>query len=377
MPEPLRRPSTAAPARGGRRLGRGLRMLGQYLDVHQARLRGTAPRQLPLLSLETTQACNARCGMCGYPDHYPGEGAPLSSDEWLALIDEAAALGTLVVSLGGGEPFMRRDTESLIRRIGRHGMTALVHSNGALLSPKRCDRLAPLPGLVLSLSLDSPRREVHDALRGTPCFDRLTAAARRFAAPDTPARVTLMCTISRHNYRELTGLLRLASGLGVRSVRFTPVHTNLQHRFRDAAELEAFRVPENELPALAEELEGVIALARELRILTNSRRFLRAIPEAFRRRVDHRCHAGFLFYSLDPYGNLFPCYDHQGGVNVRDLGGLAAACRSEAMARLRQRVLGCRRRCWNVGHAEPSLKMSPLAAAGQLPQLLRETLFYL
>jgi len=171
--------------------------------------------------------------------------------------------------------------------------------------------------------------------------------------------------------------MRLACDLGVRTVRFTPVHENLQHRFRDRAQLAAYAVPPEERPALREEIERVIGFAAANGMITNSRRFLRAIPDHFAGRVAHRCFAGFLYAHVDPFGNVFPCYDHQGALNVRAAGGLAQALKSPEMDRLRHCVDACTHRCWNVGTAEPSLRMDLPALTAQLPQLVRETLFFL
>lgn len=352
-------------------------MLRQFVDVQAARRAVRAPHSLPLLSIETTVECNARCGMCAYPTHYPSDGPPLTTDELRAIIDDAAALGTLVISLGGGEPFLRADAEAIIEHIDGHGITSLVHSNGSLLTSARLARLAAHRRLALVLSLDSHRRKVHDRLRGLACFDRVVAAARHLAHHAPHVRLGFTFTVTADNFCDMLGVMRLACDLGVRTVRFTPVHDNLQHRFRPPAETGRFAVPAQALPELREEIERVLAFARDHRMVTNSRRFLRALPDHFLARVPHRCFAGFFYACIDPFGNVAPCYDHQGNVNVRRDGGLAAAWRSPAMDALRQQVAGCGHRCWNVGTAEPSLRMDPRGIAGQLPQLLRETMFFL
>lgn len=365
--------------RSGRRssLSLALRMLRQFVDVQTARQALRAPHSLPLLAIETTTDCNARCGMCAYPTQYPVRGNPLTTDELCRIIDEAAELGVLVISLGGGEPFLRDDAEPVIRHIDANGITALVHSNGSLLAPERCARLAANAHLALVLSLDSHRRATHDQLRGLACFDRVVAAARHFARHASHVRLGLTFTITRHNFRDMLGAMRMACDIGVRTVRFTPVHDNLQHRFGAASDAASFAVPPEDLPALRDEIERVIEFASANGIVTNSQRFLRSVPEHFTGRVPHRCFAGFFYAYIDPVGDLFPCYDHQGPVNVRGDGGLAAAWRSPAMDVLRRRAAHCAHRCWNIGTAEPSLRMDLHGLPAQLPQLLRETLFFL
>jgi MoaA/NifB/PqqE/SkfB family radical SAM enzyme len=348
------------------------KMLRQFVDIRAARRAGRAPCSLPVLLIETTLDCNAHCGMCGYPTDYPPSGAPLSTDELLRLVDEASALGVLIISLGGGEPFLRKDAEQLIRHIDEHRISSLVHSNGSLLTPERCARLAENRHLVLAMSLDSSRRAEHDTLRGVACFDRVVSAANYFSRNARHVRTTLTCTITGQNYRDLMGIMRLANDSGVRSVRFTPLHHNLQHRFRDPADFASFAMPEQALAELAEQLEQVIAFAGRHRMMTNSRAFLRAIPDYFQGRVQHECYAGFFFCSVDPFGKVFPCYDHQSELNVRQDGGLLGAFNSGAMDLLRQKVIHCQQRCWNIGTAEPSLRMDASRLLANSAQLLRE-----
>jgi pyrroloquinoline quinone biosynthesis protein E len=346
------------------------------VDVHVARARAQAPETLSLLYLEITRACNAACGMCGYPSDYPHLGRELDRAQWLRVIDDAHALGTRIVSLGGGEPLLRRDALDLLGRIAEHGMASLLHTNGSLLTPATRDRLAALRGLTVALSLDSHRREVHDRIRKVACFDRVLEATRDFAERAPHVHVVWTFTITGENHRDLLDVARLAHDAGARAIRYTPFHDNLQHRYKPAAELEPFRVRPEQVPEIAEQLDAVREYTRAAGLLTNSDAFLRAVPDYFRGNVPHRCFAGFFFCSVDPFGNLFPCYDHTGDLNVaRD--GLAAAFRSPEMDRLRRAVLTCDHHCWNVGNAEPSLRLDPATALRHAPQLLREALLFL
>lgn len=363
---------------GDRGLIRRLPMLaGSFLDVRRARARVSAPKTLRLLYVETTLRCNASCGMCGYPSDYPEGKQPLSFSELEALVQDAKDLGVWVMSLGGGEPFLRPDCEDLIKRISEAGIVPFVHSNGSLLNHARCERLAENRHMVLALSLDSHRREVHDSIRRLRCFDALTSAARYFATTAPNVDVVFTFAITGVNYRDMLPVLHLARDIGVETVRFTPFHENLQHRFKPKAELKPFRIPNEAIPEIADNIEEVLRFCRAAGMTTNSPRYLRAIPSYLGAPVPHDCYAGFLFASVDPFGNLMPCYDHIGQVNIRDMGGLGDAFRSPEMNELRQRVVDCQHQCWNVGNAEPSLRLDPNTVFDSPSQLLREASLFL
>ncbi len=352
-------------------------MLRSYVNVKRARSRGAAPDTLPLLYLETILECNARCGMCGYPSNYPDRGGMLTTDELFSIVNDAADLGTMIISIGGGEPFLRRDTEALIQHIDATGIVPFVHTNGSLMTEQRCRRLARSSRLLVAMSLDSHRREVHDRIRRLRCFDRVATSARYFARNAPHVHVALTFTITGMNYRDMLATARLARDIGVRAIRFTPLHENLQHRFKPASELAPYRVPREAISEITEGLEQVSEFARRNGMITNSKEFLRHIPTYFGGPVHHECYAGFFFASIDPFGNLMPCYDHAGDISVREHGGLSAAFASPAMGELRQRVMRCGNRCWNVGNAEPSLRFRKRIVARQATQLLRESLFFL
>jgi MoaA/NifB/PqqE/SkfB family radical SAM enzyme len=348
----------------------------RFIDVQRARRSGMSPATLPLLSIEVTRDCNATCGMCGYPTDYPMTRPPLDTASLFAIIDEARTLGTLVISLGGGELFLRRDAEALIDRVLARGMTALVHTNGALLTPRRVARLATKRGLVMSFSVDASQRQAHDRERGVACFDRIMAASSALANAGQ-ARVAWICTVTRHNAGDLLPIMQLAHDVGVRTVRFTPVHANLQHRYKAGSLVLPYRVPAPMLPALRAQIAAVLDFSRRARMVTNSRAFLNALPDAFAGRIAHRCYAGFFFYVLDPAGQLMPCYDHPTGVFVDPAGGLRAALAAPAMTAAREKVLACSNACWNIGTAEPSLRIDPRRLPGNAAQLAREALFFL
>lgn len=245
------------------------------------------------------------------------------------------------------------------------------------MTERRCRRLARRNRLVVAMSLDSHRREVHDRIRRLRCFDRVASSARYFARNAPHVHVVFTFTITGMNYRDMLPTARLARDLGVRTIRFTPIHENLQHRFKAPEELEPYRVTDEMIPAVTEELARVRQFCSRNGMITNSEAFTRSIPDYFRGPVAHRCFAGFFFASIDPYGNMFPCYDHIGDVNVRDHGGLRGAFESPAMNRLREKVVRCQNRCWNVGNAEPSLRLDGRFLLRQTPQLVRESLFFL
>ena len=82
-----------------------------------ARLKRIAiERAQPLAaSLELTYRCNWRCVFCYNPRHHDQRG--LSGAEWIGVLDELRALGTLYVSLTGGEPLTHPEFFAIARGV--------------------------------------------------------------------------------------------------------------------------------------------------------------------------------------------------------------------------------------------------------------------
>ena len=330
---------------------------------------------MPLLYLEVTRECNLDCVMCGYPSGYPLRGEPLTTDEIRIILDDAThQLHARVVSLGGGEPFLRTDIFDLIEHAQRLGLTVHINTNGTLMDAQCVDRLARFPRLALVFSLDHPQPAANDAIRGAGVFHRCEAAITLLRQRAPGIHIGLNTLIGGHNLGALEQMVDLACRWGVHGIKFMPLHENLAHRWTDRSSPAVMRVEEGQVAGLTRELLRATSRARQLGLATSSRAFVQGVPAFHRGLARPPCHAGYLYGNIDPYGNLLPCYDHMEPLDVRAV-GLRAAWRSEAMNRMRARVRSCNARCWNSGNAEPSLRLSLRNVASDPTALLADLEF--
>ncbi len=136
---------------------RGLRKRVRALDrgVRGAIMvaRALVSRDHPILAhIIPTRRCNLACGYC---NEFDGVSQPVPTAEMLRRIDLLAALGTTVVTISGGEPFLHPDLDELIGRIRRRGMMATVITNGYLLTPERIARLNRAGLDQMEISIDN------------------------------------------------------------------------------------------------------------------------------------------------------------------------------------------------------------------------------
>ena len=129
----------------------------------------------PLVAeLFLTDNCNLRCVSCACWRTVTRD--ELSTQEWLDVVDQLAALGILKANFTGGEPLLRRDAPAIMHHARRRGIRNLhLNTNATLLDDARRTEVLDAGVRSLNVSVDGPDGEVHDLIRGVSgSFDRTT-----------------------------------------------------------------------------------------------------------------------------------------------------------------------------------------------------------
>lgn len=165
----------------------------------------STPRQV---DVAITTACNLRCYYCshfGSPDDVKED---LSTEEWLQFFSELNQCAVLTVTLGGGEPFVRRDLEILLEGLVRNRLRFDILSNGTLITDEDAEFLRSTGrcGRV-QVSIDGPGPEPHDRMRGKGNFDRAMRGLKTLQQHGV--RTTVRVTIHKYNVYHLEEIARL------------------------------------------------------------------------------------------------------------------------------------------------------------------------
>lgn len=279
--------------------------------------------RVPLIvNLLLTYRCNLRCAYCGVWREPPQE---MDTATILRLIDEIADAGTERLSLGGGEPMVRRDIGTLIAHAKRRGLTVNLVSNG-LHIPRRIHELVGLD--FLAVSLDGPEA-VHDRARGRGSFPRALDAIR--AARAAGIEVWTTTVLSRDNIVLVPDIIALAAEEGVRATFLPVMAEGLEARnaARLAPDAAAFAETMDYLIAERKRPGSPVASSADLFAFYRDHWGRAQAPKAH--GAWHggtlRCHAAQMFCSIAPDGRLYPCNYLQRSVpgwSVTELGFAAA-----------------------------------------------------
>lgn len=142
-------------------------------------LRDSYGRAIRDLRVSLTDRCNFRCFYClphGEPPIAPKE-QMLSYEEIEYVCDVFVSLGIQKIRLTGGEPMLRRDIETIIRKLGKlkpslHDLA--LTTNGYFL-PERARGLKEAGLDRVTISLDSLKRDVFKRMTGVDVLDKVLA----------------------------------------------------------------------------------------------------------------------------------------------------------------------------------------------------------
>ena len=253
-------------------------------------------RAVPLSAyLEITYACNWRCVFCYNPRHH--DHRRLSMAEWREVLDDLRSLGTLNVTLTGGEPLTHPDWLEIARAVRDRAFTLRLFTNGTLVSEPVADAIASLRPLAVEMSLHGGTAETHDRTTDKPgSHAALFAAIGRLRARSVPC--VLKTVLTRLNEAELDLMIARAAEAGV-PYRLDPTLSARDDGDRGPLAYTASR------EALARLYARVAALGQ--------------LPGTERQKGGINCGVGRLTLALDPEGNVYPCmqWRHTSLGNVR------------------------------------------------------------
>ena len=124
--------------------------------------------------IEATDRCNLRCPGC-YASS-TREGSDLPYDLLAELVAQSADMGVTLITISGGEPFMREREDLTLTRLARSfpDLGFLVYTNGTLIDDEIARRLYEVGNIFPAISVEGYQRET-DARRGRGCYARTRA----------------------------------------------------------------------------------------------------------------------------------------------------------------------------------------------------------
>jgi pyrroloquinoline quinone biosynthesis protein E len=164
------------------------------------------------LLAELTYRCPLHCVFCSNPLDYTRHDAELGTAEWLSVLTEARALGSVQLGLSGGEPLLRDDLEEIVAHAHRLGFYVNLITSGVGLTEARGRALKDAGLDHIQLSFQDSTRELNDFLSSTRTFDlksRVAGIIKQLGYP-----MVLNCVMHRYNLPHVGRIITMAESLG-------------------------------------------------------------------------------------------------------------------------------------------------------------------
>jgi pyrroloquinoline quinone biosynthesis protein E len=168
------------------------------------------------LLMELTYKCPLHCVFCYNPTNFARNEQELATDDWLRVLREARALGSVQLGLSGGEPLMRDDLETLVAEAHKLGFYINLITSGVGLNETRIKALKEAGLDHIQLSFQDSGREMNDFLSSTRTFELKSKVAALIKAYDYP--MVLNCVLHRLNIDHVEQILTMAEQLGAEYV---------------------------------------------------------------------------------------------------------------------------------------------------------------
>lgn len=178
----------------------------------------TPQNRRPIVVWNVTRRCNLSCLHCyldSYNTRYRDE---LSTVQAKRMIRNLADFAVPVLLFSGGEPFLREDLFELNRFAKELGIRTVISTNGILITKEAARQIKKENFDYVGVSLDGIGRN-NDRFRGRRgSFNLALSGIRNLISAGQ--KTGLRFTITRHNYRDLQGIFKLAEKENIQRVCF-------------------------------------------------------------------------------------------------------------------------------------------------------------
>ncbi|MGA7440846.1 MAG: radical SAM protein [Candidatus Sulfotelmatobacter sp.] len=242
------------------------------------------------VQLDLTYRCNEQCVHC-YLDHR--DHGEMTTAEIKHLLREMAEAGVFILTLSGGEIFLRKDFFEILECARALTFCIKLKTNAVLIREAQAARLRDLGVESIQVSIYSHRPEVHDAITKVPGSLRRSINAIRFLKSQG-LKVVMANVLMTENIDDYHGVRALAHQLGAECT-LDPTVTPMMDGDRGILELNAGE-------------SALRSLFRDEAFVGNADEFCAPpSPPDANSMESLPCSAGHTACYVSPYGEFYPC----------------------------------------------------------------------
>jgi len=299
----------------------------------------------------TTARCNLKCEQCNVI-YANADQEELTLDKIKLLAKNLKRIGTSIVLLTGGEPFIRKDLPEIAKIFIDEGIHPRLQTNG-LANDESLIKLVNYGANDISISLDTLDSRLQDSINGgytdswKRAINRISFINNNF--PDS-SFCALGTVFAPSNFRNIPKVIKFATKIGWWT-SIVPAHQTSSKHPRSFSTYDPTLVFS---PYLYEEVDEILDEIRNLKkqgfniydseeYLSDISRYIKKEPIRWRRRNNNNCDAPNLYFAIQPNGDMAVCCDYRlnNPVKVYEPNFIEYYLRGRAMESAQQTVSSC------------------------------------
>ncbi len=266
-----------------------------------------------------TARCNLTCEQCNII-YANADQEECTTEQAIKIAENLAKIGTSVVLLTGGEPFVRKDIVKIAKAMMDQGIHPRLQTNG-LASRKQLEEMVSIGAHDISISLDSVLPDVQDQINGgfnnswERAINTISMVNEIFPIDSF---CVFGCVLAPRNIKHITSVIKFATAIGW-WVSLVPAHQT------DTSEPRSFSTFDRSLCFSPDQYDEIRQVLEEVKVLRNEgynlydsdeylddiSRFLTKQPIQWRRRNGGLCDSPNLYFAIQPNGDMSICCDYR------------------------------------------------------------------
>ena len=257
------------------------------------------------VQIALTNACNARCRFCSFPQIQPEDRVMADPERLRRGLHTLAAAGVRYIVFTGGEPLLYPHLEDILSEARDLGIQNLLCTNGRLLNPEQIETLHQAGVSHLIISIDAASEREHDDHRGFPGLCRAIRALLPEVKRSGMTPVASV-TISRL-FSDFEVLGNFLAYLGFKLATFSYPVTTLNSSYLSYAAHETVTFSAMEMLDIFQRLKGwmrqaPVTVLNPRLSMTELQRQLCGQPLRF------PCLAGYKYFYIDWHLDVYRCH---------------------------------------------------------------------
>ena len=272
-----------------------------------------------------TARCNLACEQCNiiYSDAKHQE---MDIDQINKVAENLKIIGVNIVLLIGGEPFIRKDIDKIVKAFTSRNIHVRMQTNG-IATEKQLKSCVNYGGKDISISLDTLEPSLQDEINGgfkkswTRAINTISNVSNIFPENST---AFFNSVIMPKNLNQIIKVIKFATKIGW-GVSLVPVHVStpdhtMGYRTLDYDNNVTFdKSNESEIKELIIKLKEIkkdYNLYDSDEYLDDVEKFLLNKPVDWRKKNNDICDSPNLYFAISPSGSLKTCCDYEATENI-------------------------------------------------------------